>query len=37
MSFDIAHSEGIKIICEEVKELYPEYDLVIVPDIDITD
>ena len=37
MSFDISHSEGIKTICEEVKELYPEYDRVIVPDIDITD
>lgn len=37
MSFDISHSEGIKTICEEVKGIYPEYDLVIVPDIDITD
>jgi len=37
MSFDISHSEGIRIICGEVKELYPEYDLVIVPDIDISD
>jgi len=37
MSFDISHSEGIRTICDEVKELYPEYDLVIVPDIDISD
>ena len=37
MSFDISHSEGIKTICEEVREMYPEYELVIVPDIDITD
>ena len=37
MSFDIQHSEGIKIICDEVKQLYPEYNLVIVPDLDITD
>ena len=37
MSFDISHSEGIRTICEEVKKVYPEYDLVIVPDIDITD
>ena len=37
MSFDVSHSEGIKTICEEVKKVYPEYDLVIVPDIDITD
>ena len=37
MSFDVSHSEGIRTICEEVKEIYPDYDLVIVPDIDITD
>ena len=37
MSFDISHGEGIRTICEEVKAIYPEYDLVIVPDIDITD
>lgn len=37
MSFDIPHSEGIKTICDEVKQVYPEYDLVVVPDIDITD
>ena len=37
MSFDVSHSEGVRTICEEVKEIYPEYDLVIVPDIDITD
>ncbi|MBQ1329738.1 MAG: cation transporter [Mogibacterium sp.] len=37
MSFDVSHSEGIRTICEEVKEIYPEYDLVIVPDIYITD
>lgn len=37
MSFDVSHSECIKTICDEVKQLYPEYELVIVPDIDITD
>ena len=37
MSFDISQPEGIKTICDEVKQIYPEYDLVIVPDIDITD
>ena len=37
MSFDIDHSEGIGIICEEVAEAYPDYQLQIVPDIDITD
>lgn len=37
MSFEISHDEGIKTICEDVGKLYPEYNLVIVPDIDITD
>jgi cation diffusion facilitator family transporter len=37
MSFDMSQSEGVKIICDEIKELYPEYDLAIVPDIDISD
>ena len=37
MSFDIHQSEGIKIICDEIKDIYPEYDLMIVPDIDISD
>ena len=37
MSFDIQQGEGIKTICEEVKKAYPDYELVIVPDIDITD
>ena len=37
MSFDIQHGDGIKTICEEVKAVYPEYEFVIVPDIDITD
>lgn len=37
MSFDIRQSEGIEIICDEIKEIYPEYHLIIVPDIDISD
>ena len=37
MNFDIPHEEGIEIIYEEVKEKYPDYEAVIVPDIDITD
>ena len=37
MSFDIRQSEGIEIICDEIKDIYPEYDLMIVPDIDISD
>ena len=37
MSFDMQQSEGIRTICAEVAEIYPDYHLVIVPDIDITD
>lgn len=37
LSFDIPHDEGIKIICDEIKARYPDYDPIIVPDIDITD
>lgn len=37
MSFEMPSSEGIRIICDEIKEIYPEYDLFIVPDIDISD
>jgi len=37
MSFDIAHSEGIKIICDEIREKYPDYKVIVVADIDITD
>lgn len=37
MNFDIPHGEGIKMICDKVKRIYPGYELVIVPDIDITD
>ena len=37
MSFDIKYSEGIKTICDEIEEVYPGYDVLIVPDIDISD
>lgn len=37
LSFDIDQKEGIEIICKEVQEAYPDYELTIVPDIDITD
>lgn len=37
LSFDIDHDEGIEIICSEVREAYPDYNVQIVPDIDITD
>lgn len=37
MSFDMPHSEGIKILSSEIKAKYPEYTAFIVADIDITD
>ena len=36
-SFDIAPSEGLKIIYEEIKQAYPEYNINITPDVDISD
>ena len=37
MSFDISHSEGIKIICDEIKAKYPDYKVIVVADLDISD
>jgi hypothetical protein len=37
LSFDVDHDDGISIICDEVREAYPDYTVEIVPDIDITD
>lgn len=37
MSFDMPHSEGIKILSDEIRAKYPEYSLNIVADVDITD
>ena len=37
LSFGVSQDECIKTICDEVAPLYPDYNLVIVPDIDITD
>ena len=37
MSFDIKPSEGLRIIHKEIKDAYPEYDIQIVPDVDISD
>ncbi|MBQ6440486.1 MAG: cation transporter [Mogibacterium sp.] len=37
ISFDIPHSEGIRILKEEISALCPGYEIIIVADIDITD
>ncbi len=36
MSFDITHKEGLEILQRELKELYPDYTMMIAPDIDIS-
>lgn len=37
MSFDIPQNEGVKIISDEIKEKYPDYKVIVVADIDISD
>ena len=37
MTFDMPHGEGIKILSDEIKERFPDYEPLIVADIDITD
>lgn len=37
VSFDIDHKEALGIMIGEVKELYPDYDVQIIPDVDVTD
>ena len=37
MSFDISPREGLKILYEETRRAYPDYDIFILPDIDVSD
>lgn len=37
MNFDIAHGEGVRILTEEIRAKYPDYDIFIIADIDISD
>ena len=37
LSFDIERDEAIGTICMEVQELYPDYKLLIIPDVDVSD
>lgn len=36
-SFDIDIHEGLGIVTKEVREMYPDYDVLVTPDVDITD
>ena len=37
MSFDIAPAEGMRILKEELGKKYPDYDVLIAPDVDVSD
>ena len=37
MSFDINPKEGLQILRDEVQKAYPDYDLFILPDVDVSD
>jgi len=37
MSFDISPRDGLKILYDEINRAYPDYDIFILPDIDVSD
>lgn len=37
MSFDIRPNEGVKILYDEISAAYPEYNLMVAPDVDVSD
>lgn len=37
ISFDMGQNDAVKILSEEIGELYPDYNINIVPDIDVSD
>ena len=37
LSFDIRPKEGVEILHKEIQTAYPQYDLQIVPDVDVSD
>lgn len=37
INFDIEHEEALKILYDEIGQVYPDYELQIVTDIDLTD
>ena len=36
-SFDVDINEGLKILCDELATVYPDYNIFISPDVDISD
>jgi len=37
ISFEVDRKDALETLCAEMKVLYPEYDILIVPDVDIAD
>ena len=37
MSFDVDRKEALETLCSEVTAIYPEYEVLIVPDVDVAD
>jgi len=37
MSFDINPKEGLEILMRQIREAYPDYEIMITPDLDLTD
>ena len=37
VSFDVDRKEALETLCSEVTALYPEYEVLIVPDVDVAD
>ena len=37
MSFDISPRDGLNILYEEINRAYPDYDIFILPDVDVSD
>ena len=37
MSFDIRPKEGVEILRREIGQAYPDHDVLIIPDVDVSD
>lgn len=37
MSFDISPKKGVEILRKEIGQTYPDYDILIIPDVDVSD
>ena len=37
MSFDIRPKEGVELLRREIGQAYPDYDILIIPDVDVSD